>query len=155
MTVSLDPSGMILSLSRRMSLTFFLQRVPEVVLGGAGNGRGRIVAAARSAATTSDATTGRCDLGVDRDRTAHVARHVDIVNPVGAQEGRIRHHHQIGAVELPAHVDLFGDAREDLLERLVDGVDGDDAVDPWVDIDIEFGIPSEGEEQILNRNVAY
>jgi hypothetical protein len=40
-------------------------------------------------------------------------------------------------------------------KRLVDGIDGDDAVDAGMDIDVELGIPRQGEEQILNGNVAY
>ena len=39
-----------------------------------------------------------------------VAIHVDVIDLVDAQIGGIRHHGQVGAVELVAHVHLLGDA---------------------------------------------
>jgi hypothetical protein len=49
------------------------------------------------------------------------------------QEGRVGHHGQIRAVQFKAHVDLLGDAGQQLRQGLVDGVQGDVAVMPgWM-----------------------
>jgi hypothetical protein len=50
---------------------------------------------------------------------------------------------------------LLGDARQDLLQRLVDGIDGDHAVDSGMDVDVEFGVAGQRKQQILYRDVAH
>jgi hypothetical protein len=82
------------------------QRCPEVVLRRALHRCGRIVAATGGAPCRAGA--GRGNLRVDRNRARQLPRHVDVVNLVVAQKGRIRHDQQVGTIEFPAHVDLLG-----------------------------------------------
>ena len=56
------------------------------------------------------------------------------------EEGRIRHHDEIRAVQLEAHVDLLGDAGQQLRQGLVDGVERDGAGDAGVNVDIDLGV---------------
>ena len=69
------------------------------------------------------------------------------------EEGRIRHHREVRAVEFEAHVDLLGDAGQQLRQRLVDRVERNDAGNPRVDVDIDLGVARQREEQILDLNV--
>ena len=62
---------------------------------------------------------------VARTPMQRIARHVHVIDAVDAQEGRITHHHQVLAFDLPAHVDLARNAREKLRQRLVDRIQRD------------------------------
>ena len=64
--------------------------------------------------------------------------------------GRIGHHRQVGAVHFPAHVDLLGDAGQELLQGLVDGIEGDRAGDAGMDVHVDLGVARQGEEEILH-----
>ncbi len=61
------------------------------------------------------------------------------------QEGRVGHDQQIGSIELPAHVDLLGNAGQYLLQGLVDGIDRDDTVDSRVDVNIQSRVAGQRE----------
>ena len=74
------------------------------------------------------------------DGATGIAGDIHVVDLVVVQIGRVRHHDQVRAVDLPAHVDLLGDAAEQLLQGLVDGVEGDGADQAGVDVDIQLGV---------------
>ena len=82
-----------------------------------------------------------------------VAIHVDVIDLVNAQIGRVGHHRQVGAVDFIAHVHLLGDAIEQLRQRLVDGVERDAARDAGMNVDVELGIAREREQQLLHLDV--
>jgi hypothetical protein len=69
------------------------------------------------------------------------------------QEGRVGHHGQIRAVQFEAHVDLLGDAGQQLRQGLVDGVQGDVAGNAGVNVDIDLGIAGQGKQQVAHRDV--
>ena len=66
------------------------------------------------------------------------------------EEWRIGHHGQIRAIQFKAHVDLLGDAGQQLRQGLVDGIQGDVAANAGVNVDIDFGIAGEGKEQVAH-----
>lgn len=88
-----------------------------------------------------------------RYRSAGVPRHIHIIDLIGAQEGRIRHDRQIGAIQFPAYVNLLGDPGQELLQGLVYGIQGDHAFDAGVDIHVQLGIARQGEKQFLHPHI--
>ena len=64
------------------------------------------------------------------------------------EEGRVGHYDQVGAIQFEAHVDLLGNAGQQLRQGLVDRIERDGAGDARMDVDIDFGVAREREEQI-------
>jgi hypothetical protein len=100
-----------------------------------------------TARTGHGSGTGRGDLRVDRHRAGHVARHVDVIDPVAAQKGRVGLHDEVGAIQFEAHIDLTGDAGQQLRQGLVDRVERDRAFDARVNVDIDPRIARQCEQQ--------
>ena len=117
--------------------------LPEAVIGSVRNRGGRIVIARAAAGSGA----GGRYLRRNADLAGRIARHVDIVDPVVAQEWRIRNHDQIGPVQLVAHVHLFTDARKQLRQSLVERIQGDFTLDARMDIDVDLGVARQCKQQ--------
>ena len=132
------------------------QRFPEVILRAVADLGERAVAGRAAAADAARAAgdSGRGDLGRDRDGAGGVAVHQHIVDVIGAQEWRIRHDGQGAVLEFVAHVNLLGDPRHELRQGLVDGVEGDEAFESGVHIDVDLRVTGQREEQLLYRYLA-
>jgi hypothetical protein len=60
---------------------------------------------------------------------------------------------RFGPSSSKAHVDLLGDAGQQLRQGLVDGIQGDVAGDAGMDVDIDFGVAGQGKQQVADRHV--
>ena len=84
-----------------------------------------------------------------------VSRHVHVVDLVGLQVRRVGLDDDGAAVDPVAHVHLLGDALEDGRQRLVDGVEADQAAAARVDVDVLLGVAGEREKQFLHRHLVH
>src|SRR5262245_31214423 len=132
------------------------KRVPELVARVVPHGHARSVrdttayASGPAAGSTAAARRTARDIARDAYLPLRLALHVHVVDLVDAQVGAVRHHRQIRAVELVSHVDLFRDAAEELGKRLIEGVQGDRAGDPGMNVDVHLCSAREREEQLAN-----
>ena len=137
-------------------LDVLFQRLPELIAGAVFNARvGNVSAPAggRCAAVARAAGRSGSNLGVGRDRACDITRHIHVIDLVMFQERRIGHDCEVRAIQFEAHVDLFGNPGQQLRQGLVNGIQGDSAGDPGVNVDISLGVAGQGKEQLANRNV--
>ena len=132
-------------------LEILFQRFPEAILRFVFDLDTRGVATTDRISARSDGT-GR-NLRVRRNGTDHITRQIDVIDLVILQIRRIGHHRQIGAVKLVAHVDLLGDAGQQLRQGLVNGVQRHVTGNTRMHIDVELGVAGQGKEQILNADI--
>lgn len=99
--------------------------------------------------------SGTGDLGRDRDRTAHGARQVGIVDGVGTHERGIRFNFEDTILEPPANIDLLRDAVENGWQGLRDRVQRDGAGQVGIKVDIDLGVSRQGKEQRFHGYVAH
>ena len=67
-----------------------------------------------------------------------------------APDGTIGFHLEDTIGKLPLKVDLSSNAVKQGGKGLVNGIEGDGAVEFRVDVDVEFGVSGKGKEQILD-----
>ena len=149
---------MITGRSGRSRQSGFPQHVPHVqhdafpqLVGGKNvHSRGRSRAGSRRRASRRSAAR---ELRRCRRLHLHIPGRTDIIDLVGPRVGRVAHHGQDLPVEFVPHIGLFGDAIEQLRQRLVDRVDGYGARDAGVDVDVDFGVPRERKQQIVDAHI--
>jgi hypothetical protein len=121
------------------------------VLRSAGDGERRVVGAGAARLGAGGSRDAAADhLRGDSHRFAHVAREIHVVHAVVLQVRRVGHHRERLPVHFPAHVHLPRHAIEDLLQRLVDGVEIHRALDSGVDVEVHARLASHREEDLAH-----
>ena len=136
------------------------QLLPEVVAGGARHGGSRSARASSRAVPTPTACAMRAartprratsDLSGYVHRRAHVARHVHVVDAIRLHVRRVGRDDDRPGFLPETHVHLTGDAFEYRRKRLIDGIEADEALQLWMDVDVLLRVAREGVEQLLDR----
>ena len=133
------------------ALDILAHQIPEVIL------RRSVDCGAGGIGSGSRATAGT-GCGAARDLAAHanarlgVARHIDVVDLVGAQERRVRLDDDGLAFGVVADVDLPGESIENGRQRFVDRVECHASLHSGMDVDVLLGVARQGKQQFFYRD---